>query len=65
MTADADDRRRVRGEPAAVDDDTRAFDGFVRADVRDGGQSSRLSASLVGGAYVLSSSASSSTFQYR
>jgi hypothetical protein len=33
MTAEADDRRRVGGEPAAVDDDTRAFDGLARADV--------------------------------
>jgi hypothetical protein len=40
MTAETDDRRRVCGEPGAVDDDTRAFDGLVRADVRDGWQSS-------------------------
>jgi hypothetical protein len=42
MTAETDDRRRVRGEPGAVNDDTRAFDRFVGADVGDGGQNRRL-----------------------
>jgi hypothetical protein len=38
MSADADDRRSIGGKPGAVDDDARADDGFLRADVRNGGQ---------------------------